>query len=68
MPGQTRERERVDHELFDRLVAARAGLVIEDMDHAIADLHDIDMAGDDLIALQSERYVIPLRMIFVPSQ
>ena len=40
------ERERVDRELRDRLVGARIGLVIEDVDGVVPDLQKVDMAGD----------------------
>ena len=41
-----RERERVDRELRERLVGARIGFVVEDVDRAVPNLQEVDMAGD----------------------
>lgn len=42
---QARERERIDHELSDRLIGARVGFVIEDMHRAIPHLQEVHVAG-----------------------
>jgi hypothetical protein len=45
--GHVREGKRVDRELRERLVGARVRLVVEDVDRAVPDLQEIDVAGDD---------------------
>ena len=45
---QPGERERVNHELRDRLVGAGVRLVIEDVHGAVADLQEVDVASDAL--------------------
>jgi hypothetical protein len=47
--GELRERECVDRRLRERLVGDRAGLIVEDVDRAIAHLHEIDVAGDSAL-------------------
>jgi hypothetical protein len=42
--GAPRERQGIDHELGDRLVSDGIRLVDEDMDPAVPDLHEIDVA------------------------
>jgi|GEM_PF-5484463 len=49
------ERERVDHELFDRLLFLCFGFVVEDVDHAATDLQEIDVAGDRGSTLERKR-------------
>ena len=44
--NEAREGEGIDGELRDWLVGAGVGLVVEDMDRAIADLQKVDMSGD----------------------
>ena len=44
--GAARERQGIDHELGDRPFVDGARFVVEDMDTAVADLEDIDVAGD----------------------
>src|SRR3546814_11166405 len=44
-PGAPRDGEGIDHELGDGLLLVGAGLVVEDMDLAVADLKHVDMAG-----------------------
>ena len=44
-----RQRERVDRELRERLVGRRVWLVVKDADRSVADLHEIDVAGDDAL-------------------
>ena len=39
------ERQGIHHELGDRLIVHRVRLVVEDMDAAVPDLHEIDVAG-----------------------
>jgi hypothetical protein len=41
-----RERERIEGELRERLPGDRVGFVVEDVDRAVADLQEVDMAGD----------------------
>ena len=43
---EAREGERVNGELRDGFVGARIGLVIEDVDRAVADLQEVDVSGD----------------------
>ena len=43
--GPAGQRQGIDHELGNGLVPDRVRLVVEDMDPAIADLHEIDVAG-----------------------
>ena len=45
--GQARERQRIERELRDRLVRSGVRLVIEDVDGAVADLEEVDVAGED---------------------
>jgi hypothetical protein len=49
--GQVRERERIDGELRERLIRRRIRLVIQDVDRAVAYLHEVDMAGEDALAV-----------------
>ena len=44
--GQVREGERIEGELGERLPGGRVGLVVENVDRAVADLQEVDMAGD----------------------
>ena len=44
---EARQRECVNGELRDRLVGARIGLVVEDVDRAVARLQEIDMSSDE---------------------
>jgi len=44
---KARERERIERELRDRLVGARVRLVIKNMNGTIADLEEVDVAGED---------------------
>ena len=44
--GQVRERERIEGELGERLPGGRVGFVVEDVNCAVADLQEVDMAGD----------------------
>ena len=56
--GEVPERERVDRELCERLVGGGVGFVIEDVNGAIPDLKEVDVASDHaLIAgiLRNER-------------
>lgn len=41
-----RERQSVDHELFDGFFFVGSGLVIKDMNFAAPDLEHVDVAGD----------------------
>ena len=41
-----RERQRIDRELRDRLVGARIGFVVKDMNGIVAHLQKVDVAGD----------------------
>lgn len=43
--GSARERQGVDHELFDGLFFVRSGFVIEDVNFADPDLENVDVAG-----------------------
>lgn len=43
---EARQGECVDAELGDGFVGARIGLVVEDMDRAVADLQEVDVPGD----------------------
>lgn len=45
-PGARRQHRRMDHGLRDRLLRIGAELVVKDMDRAIANLEDIDVAGE----------------------
>ena len=51
--GQPSERKRIQGQLRDRFIGARVGLVVEDVHRAVADLDEIDVAGEDarLVAL-----------------
>ena len=44
--GASGERQGIDHELGDRPLVDGARFVVEDVDAAVADLQDIDVAGD----------------------
>src|SRR5271166_4836463 len=44
--GQVRERERIEGELGERLPCGCVGFVVEDVDRAVANLQEVDMAGD----------------------
>src|SRR5208283_5971770 len=44
--GQVRERERIEGELGERLPGGRVGFVVENVDRAVPDLQEVDMAGD----------------------
>ena len=44
---QARQSKRVERELRDRLVGAGVGLVIKNMNGTIADLEEVDVAGED---------------------
>ena len=44
--GQVREGERIESELGERLPGGGVGFIVEDVDHAVADLQEVDMAGD----------------------
>ena len=60
--GEMRKRQRVDRELRERLVGGRIGLVVEYVNGAVADLNEIDVAGNrTLLAVQFETSVIPHR-------
>jgi len=41
-----RERERTEGELGERLPGGRIGFVVENVDRAVPDLQEVDMAGD----------------------
>lgn len=67
---QARERQGVEGKLLDGLDLFRARLVVENVDEPVADLHDVDMAGDHLAprkrdghlpALLAERGAVPSR-------
>ncbi len=53
----TREREGIDHELFDWFDAFRAWLVVEDMHLAVADLHNVDVSGIDVTLTQGQGHI-----------
>src|SRR5208283_1892912 len=44
--GQVREGERVERQLGERFAGGRLGFVVEDVDRAVANLQEVDMAGD----------------------
>ena len=44
--GASGEGQGIDHELGDRPLMVGARLVVQDVDAAVADLQDVDMAGD----------------------
>jgi hypothetical protein len=44
--NEARQRECVDHELGNGFVGARIGLVVKDVDRAVADLQEVDVPGD----------------------
>ena len=46
--GASRQRQGVDHELGDRFLLIRAGLVVENVDFAVSDLQDVNVTGDRL--------------------
>ena len=69
--GEPRERERIDRELRDRLVGAGVRLVIEDVHGAVADLQEIDVAGEDagLVAFgQESDAVLRLQRVDIRSR
>ena len=41
-----REGERIEGQLRERLSGGRVGFVVKDVDRAVADLQEVDMAGD----------------------
>jgi hypothetical protein len=50
--GAPRECQGIDHELGDRPLVDSAWFVVEDVDAAVADLQDIDVAGDRLSGVE----------------
>ena len=44
--NEARQRERVDRELRDRPIGAGVGLIVEDVDGAVAYLKKVDVSGD----------------------
>lgn len=57
---QVGQRQRIDHQLFDGLFPARTQFVIENVDQAVADLHDLDIAGNNFIAREAQGNVVTL--------
>jgi hypothetical protein len=45
-----RERERIDRQLREPLIGVCVWLVVEDMDGAVPDLKEVDVAGDRALA------------------
>ena len=44
--GASGERQGIDHELGDRPLMVGARFIVQDVDTAVADLQDVDVAGD----------------------
>ena len=53
-PGEPGERESIDGELRERSVCAGVGLVVEDMHGPVANLQEVDMAGNGLVGRRAE--------------
>lgn len=64
-PDLAGERERVDRELLDRLDLFRIGFVVEDVDHAVSYLHDVDVSGNDVGRVERERDLKAERVLVV---
>ena len=50
--GASGERQGIDHELGNRPLAVGARFVVEDVDAAVADLQDVDVAGNRLSSFE----------------
>ncbi len=52
--GSPCERERIDHELLDRLHMFGVRFIVEDVHLAVPDLHDVNVAGVDVALAEGQ--------------